>query len=68
MPKLKTPKCITKRIKVTGKNRFRRHKGGHSHLMSAKSPKMRRQNRHSTMLEGAQERNIRRSLGLSIET
>ncbi len=67
MPKLKTPKCITKRMKVTGKNRIKRKKGGHSHLMSAKTPKMRRHNRKAVMLEGAQQRNYRRALGLSLE-
>lgn len=67
MPKLKTPKCVTKRMKVSGKNRIRRRKGGHSHLMSCKGPKRRRQNRRSVMLEGAQERNYRKALHLSIK-
>ncbi len=66
MPKLKTHKCVTKRMKVTGKNRIRRKKGGHSHLMSCKSSKQRRHNRKAVMLTGAQEKMYRRALHLSI--
>ncbi len=67
MPKLKTPKCVSKRVRVSGKNRIRRKKGGHSHLLSAKSPKQRRKNRKLVMLSGAQEKMFRRALHLSIE-
>ncbi|MFI4910991.1 MAG: 50S ribosomal protein L35 [Sedimentisphaeraceae bacterium JB056] len=42
MPKLKTHKGLAKRIKVTASGKLKNKKAGGSHLMSAMSPKRRR--------------------------
>jgi large subunit ribosomal protein L35 len=42
MPKLKTHRGFAKRIKVTGKGKLKREKSFHSHLLSSKTPKMKR--------------------------
>ncbi len=42
MPKLKTHRGFAKRIKVTGTGKLKRAKAFHSHLLSSKTPKMKR--------------------------
>jgi len=42
MPKLKTHRGFAKRVKVTGKGKLKRAKAFHSHLLSSKTPKMKR--------------------------
>jgi large subunit ribosomal protein L35 len=42
MPKLKTHRGLAKRIKVTGTGKLKRSKAYHSHLLSSKTPKMKR--------------------------
>ena len=42
MPKQKTHKGLTKRVKVTAKGKIKHRRAGGSHLMSSKDPKRRR--------------------------
>jgi large subunit ribosomal protein L35 len=42
MPKLKTHRGFAKRVKVTGTGKLKRAKAFHSHLLSSKTPKMKR--------------------------
>ncbi len=42
MPKLKSHRGFAKRIKVTGTGKLKRAKAFHSHLLSSKTPKMKR--------------------------
>lgn len=42
MPKLKTHRGFAKRVKVTGTGKLKRSKAFHSHLLSSKTPKMKR--------------------------
>jgi large subunit ribosomal protein L35 len=42
MPKLKTHRGFAKRVKVTGTGKLTRRKAFHSHLLSSKTPKMKR--------------------------
>jgi large subunit ribosomal protein L35 len=42
MPKLKTHRGLAKRVKVTGKGKLKRAKAFHSHILSSKTPKMKR--------------------------
>lgn len=42
MPKLKTHRGLAKRVKITGRGKVRRAKAYHSHLLSSKSPKRKR--------------------------
>jgi large subunit ribosomal protein L35 len=42
MPKLKTQRGLAKRVKVTARGKIKRAKAFHSHLLSSKTPKMKR--------------------------
>ncbi len=42
MPKIKTHRGLAKRIKITGTGKIKRAKAYHSHLLSSKTPKMKR--------------------------
>jgi large subunit ribosomal protein L35 len=64
MPKMKTHKGSAKRFKVTKKGKIKHYNAGRSHLMSAKSPKRRRNKRHSTVLSHTQARNVAKLMGV----
>ncbi|MGY6172101.1 50S ribosomal protein L35 [Candidatus Mycoplasma pogonae] len=53
MPKMKTKSALTKRIKVTGKNKVKRSQAYRSHLAQNKSTKQKRQSRKSTLMSPA---------------
>jgi large subunit ribosomal protein L35 len=42
MPKMKTHRGLAKRVKLTAKGKVKRAKAFHSHLLSSKTPKMKR--------------------------
>jgi large subunit ribosomal protein L35 len=42
MPKIKTHRGLAKRVKVTATGKIKRSKAYHSHLLSSKTPKMKR--------------------------
>ncbi len=42
MPKMKTHRGLAKRVKITAKGKVKRAKAFHSHLLSSKTPKMKR--------------------------
>ncbi|MCX5807916.1 MAG: 50S ribosomal protein L35 [Proteobacteria bacterium] len=42
MPKIKTHRGLAKRVKVTAAGKIKRAKAYHSHLLSSKTPKMKR--------------------------
>ncbi|MCK4998469.1 MAG: 50S ribosomal protein L35 [Anaerohalosphaera sp.] len=52
MPKQKTHKGLSKRIKITGGGKVKRHRSSGSHLMSSKSAKRRRRISSSTLAIG----------------
>lgn len=60
MPKIKTNRSAAKRFKVTGSGRVRRGKGWHSHLLSKKTPKRKRQLRHFALIEKVDMKRVRR--------
>ena len=64
MPKMKTHRGTAKRIRVTGSGKLVRGKGYHSHILTKKSPKRKRNMRHETVVAKADERVLKRSLGL----
>ena len=64
MPKMKTKKAVSKRIKVTATGRLRRRRSGSGHLKSVKSPTRIRRFRKETELTGGFAKNARRLLGL----
>ena len=63
MPKQKTHKGLSKRVKITasGKVKYRRTGGGH--LMSGKNAKRRRRVRSSSIMKSAMAKTVRTELG-----
>ena len=64
MPKMKTRKSVSKRIKVTASGKFKKHMPGRGHLLSPKSAKQRRNGRKATLVHKCFEKQVRRLLGL----
>ena len=62
MPKMKTKRSLVKRVKVTGRGKLKRYKSGHSHLLTSKSKPRKRKLRQSTIVEGRNERRMKRLL------
>ena len=62
MPKLKTRKCISKRLKRTGTGKFLFAKPGRRHLMTGKSGKRKRHMRRDAVMPSAQLRRIAKAL------
>ena len=64
MPKMKTRKTVTKRIKVTASGKFKKRMPGRGHLLSSKTGKQIRRGRKSTLMPKGFEKQIRRMLGM----
>ncbi len=64
MPKMKTHKGTAKRIRVTGSGKLVRAKAYHSHILEKKSPKRKRNMRKETVVAKADEKVLKRGLGL----
>jgi large subunit ribosomal protein L35 len=62
MPKMKTKRSLVKRVKVTGRGKLKRYKSGHSHLLESKSKSRKRKLRQSTIIEGRNEKRMKRLL------
>ena len=63
MPKQKTKKAISKRMRATKNGKVLRRHQGTGHLLSAKSAKRRRKLRRSTVVKGRFAANMRSLLG-----
>lgn len=50
MPKMKTNRSAAKRMKKTGSGKLKRFKSMHSHMLTKKSPKRKRNLRTSTIV------------------
>lgn len=59
MPKQKTHKGLSKRVKVTGSGKIKRNRCNGGHLMSGKSSKVRRRVKGTAMVEGVRAAKIR---------
>ena len=62
MPKQKTHKGLSKRIKITAGGRVRHKRAGGSHLMSGKNAKRRRRVGSSAIMTGATAKTARAEL------
>lgn len=62
MPKLKTKKAASKRFSVTGTGKLKRYKANKQHILGKKSPKRKRNLRHSTILDKSNEKQMKRVL------
>jgi len=64
MPKMKTHRGAKKRFKVTGTGKLVYKHAFTSHILSKKSTKRKRQLRKDGIVDSANERNIKRMLGM----
>ncbi len=62
MPKLKTRKCIAKRVKRTGTGKYMFSKPGRRHLMTGKGGKRKRKMRKDALLLPCQMERIKKAL------
>lgn len=62
MPKLKTHRGAAKRFKRTGSGKVQRRKAYHSHILTKKSPKRKRNLRKPAMVDSANVKAVRRLL------
>lgn len=62
MPKLKTHRGAAKRFRVTATGKLKRKRPGHSHLLTGKSRKLKRQQRRPDYVHSAQLLNLKQLL------
>lgn len=60
MPKMKTNRGAAKRFRTTGSGKLKRGKAYRRHILTNKTTKQKRQLRHGALVDGANERSIRR--------
>jgi large subunit ribosomal protein L35 len=63
MPKQKTHKGLSKRIKITATGKVKHGRAGRGHLMSGKNAKRRRRLRGPAIITGTPARKYRTALG-----
>ena len=66
MPKLKTRKSVSKRVKVTKKKKLLRSKVGRRHLLSAKTKKRKRKLRRKTKVSEGDRKALKKALPYSM--
>ena len=59
MPKLKTHRGLAKRVKITARGKVKRARAFHSHLLSSKSPKRKRNLSKTTTVHSTQEKTMK---------
>lgn len=64
MPKVKTNSSAKKRFRVTGSGKIKRFQARTSHLMRKKTKKAKRNLRGSTLVSEADEKRVKRLLGI----
>lgn len=62
MPKMKTNRSAAKRFSKTGSGKYKRNKAYHSHILTKKSPKRKRNLRKSTLVSKADFKRVKRLL------
>lgn len=62
MPKMKTRRAAAKRFKKTANGKVKRRKANHSHILTKKSSKRKRNLRKATLVDKADEKRIKRML------
>ena len=60
MPKIKTNRGAAKRFSRTGSGKIKRRRAFHSHILTSKSQKRKRNLRSGTLVDRADEKNIRK--------
>jgi len=64
MPKMKTKSGAKKRFSLTGSGKIKRKHAFKSHILTKKSTKRKRNLTYSTLVDKADEKNIKLALGL----
>ena len=64
MPKVKTNSAAKKRFKLTGTGKIKRKHAFHSHILTKKSTKQKRNLAHDTLVDGPDERRIKALLNI----
>lgn len=64
MPKMKTSGSAKKRFKITGSGKVKRKKAYHSHILSKKTPKRKRNLRETTLVSAVDQARVKRMLAL----
>jgi large subunit ribosomal protein L35 len=62
MPKMKTHRGAAKRFKATGKGRLKHKQPYHSHILTSKTAKRKRQLRQPALLSEVESKTLRRLL------
>ena len=62
MPKMKSRKAVTKRIKVTGTGKLKRSKAYKSHILTKKTTKRKRNLRKAAMTDSTNVKNMKKIL------
>ena len=60
MPKMKTHRGVAKRVKVTASGKIKRSRAFHSHLLSSKTPKRKRNLSKTVMVHSTNEKNLKK--------
>ncbi|NLY91036.1 MAG: 50S ribosomal protein L35 [Firmicutes bacterium] len=64
MPKMKTHRGAAKRFTLTGNGKIKKNKAYRSHILEKKAPERKRNLRKAELVSPADERRIKRMLGL----
>ena len=64
MPKIRTKRGAAKRFKLTAKKKIKRNKAYSSHILTKKTPKRKRGLRKSDLVDGTEERRVKRMLAV----
>ncbi len=64
MPKMKTRRSAAKRFTLTGSGKVKRNKAYHSHILTKKSSKRKRNLRQSEILKSADVKHVKKMLGV----
>lgn len=63
MPKIKTKSAVKKRFTLTGSGKIKRHHAYHSHILTKKTKKRKRNLAYSAIVEPNLERTVKQMLG-----
>lgn len=63
MPKIKTKAAVKKRFTLTGTGKVKRHHAYHSHILTKKSKKRKRNLAYSALVDSTMENTVKHMLG-----
>lgn len=63
MPKIKTKSAVKKRFSLTGTGKVKRHHAYHSHILTKKTKKRKRNLAHSALVDRTIENTVKQMLG-----